>query len=179
MRYSVRIPLVLLLVLLAVALPAPAALAQQTDVATRDRNRDQLVELLRTAGPVENMTFTQNKGQPYDYTAFLRTGLTHAESFEVVFGVTNVNSYSMRAYPHYKGGYINVDKVKNPVSLMRQLLVLSNRSFLFWGIDSSGDVFTAFTITLESGFPADAIRVVLNSIARHDTFIGELRSAID
>jgi hypothetical protein len=40
-------------------------------------------------------------------------------------------------------------------------------------------VFNGYTFTLESGFPEDAIRVVLRSIVNSDKFIGELRPFID
>ncbi len=72
-----------------------------------------------------------------------------------------------------------MDKVKNSAALMRQLLQLSDQAFLFWGIDSSADVFCGFTITLESGFPEEALRVVLNSIHNMDKFVGDMRPAID
>ncbi|MEA2958815.1 MAG: hypothetical protein QOJ58_4350, partial [Alphaproteobacteria bacterium] len=84
-----------------------------------------------------------------------------------------------RIYPHYKNGYINVDNVKNSAGMMRQLLRLSDRAFLFWGADESGDIFTGYTFTLESGFPEEAIKIVLRSIVNSDKFIGELRPNID
>jgi hypothetical protein len=62
---------------------------------------------------------------------------------------------------------------------MKQLLRLSDKNFLYWGADESGDIFTGYTFTLESGFPDEAIRVVLRSIANTDKFIGEMRQAID
>jgi hypothetical protein len=62
---------------------------------------------------------------------------------------------------------------------MRLLLRLSDRAFLFWGADESGDIFTGYTFTLESGFPEEAIRIVLRSIVNSDKFVGEMRPFID
>jgi hypothetical protein len=62
---------------------------------------------------------------------------------------------------------------------MRLLLRLSDRAFLFWGADESGDIFTGYTFTLESGFPEEAIRIVLRSIVNSDKFVGEMRPMLD
>jgi hypothetical protein len=50
---------------------------------------------------------------------------------------------------------------------------------LFWGADETGDVFTGYTFSLESGFPDEAVKIVLRSIVNSDKFIGELRPFID
>ena len=84
--------------------------------------------------------------------------------------------------PHlsaYKGGYINIDKARNSTQLLRKLLQLNESTFLFWGADDTGDVFTGYTFTLESGFPDEAIKIVLSSIRNSDQFVGELRPSID
>jgi hypothetical protein len=169
----------LFIVVAGIALASGAAGAQQIDDAKRTRNRVQLAQLLDDAGPGVNMSFQRSTGQPYNYSGLLTTGLTHAESFDVVFGVSDVDTYMLKAYPKYKGGYVNVDKAKDPAALMRALLNLSFRTFLFWGIDNEGDVFVAYTFTLESGFPEEAIKVVLRSIVIHDKFFGELRPLIE
>jgi hypothetical protein len=62
---------------------------------------------------------------------------------------------------------------------MRKLLWFSDDNFLFWGADDTSDVFSGYTITLESGFPQDAIVIVLRSIRNTDKFVGELRPFID
>jgi hypothetical protein len=105
--------------------------------------------------------------------------LVNADSFEIVISVTANETIGFRIYPHYKSGYINIDNVKNSAGMMRQLLRLSDRAFLFWGADESGDIFTGYTFTLESGFPEEAIRIVLRSIVNSDKFIGEMRPNID
>ncbi len=153
--------------------------AQQGNDASRTRTRELLSQLLTKAGPGVNVEFRQSQKQPFNFVGSLRTGLTHADSFEIVISVTANETIGFRVYPHYKNDYINVDKVRNGASLMRQLLRLSDRAFLFWGADEAGDIFTGYTFTLESGFPEESIRIVLRSIVNSDKFIGELRPAID
>lgn len=157
---------------------APAVRAQTND-ASRERTRESLGALLDKAGPGINVTFRQSSKQPYNYVGVMKQGLVNAESFEIVISVTANDTIGFRVYPHYKTGYINVDNVKNSSGLMRQLLRLSHRAFLFWGADDSGDIFTGYTFTLESGFPDEAIKIVLRSIVNSDKFIGELRPNID
>ena len=62
---------------------------------------------------------------------------------------------------------------------MRQLLRFTDNNFLYWGIDSSADVFAGYTFTLESGFPDAALRTVLSSIATLDKFVGEMKPMVD
>jgi hypothetical protein len=152
---------------------------QQDDPAARIRTRERLAALLDKAGPDIKVAFRQSQQQPFNYVGSLSTGLVNAESLEIVISVTPKDTLGFRIYPHFNKGYINVDKVKNPSAFMRQLLRLSDRAFLYWGADESGDVFTGYTFTLESGFPEEAIKIVLRSIANSDKFIGELRPSID
>jgi hypothetical protein len=156
------------------------AVAQTPDApsASRIKTREQLRTLLDKVGPEIKVTFRQSEKQPFNFVGLMK-GLTYADSFEIVIGVTNNETIGFRIFPHYKGGYINVDKVKDGPGLMKQLLNLSDRAFLFWGADKSGDVFCGYTFTLESGFPEAAMKIVLNSIMNHDKFIGEMRVAID
>ena len=152
---------------------------QQNKDASRIRTREQLAQLLDRAGPDIKVSFSQSPKQPFNYVGSLRTGLVNADSFEIVISVTPSDTIGFRIYPHYKSDYINVDKVKNSAGLMRLLLRLSDRAFLYWGADSSGDIFTGYTFTLESGFPEEAIKIVLRSIVNSDKFIGEMRPFID
>jgi len=153
--------------------------AQQDDEAARIRTREKLAQLLEKTGPTVNIVFSQSKKQPFNYVGSLTTALAHAESFEVVISVTAKDTIGFRVYPHYKNGYINPTKAKDPAGLMRLLLRLSDRAFLFWGIDEAGDVFTGYTFTLESGFPEEAIKIVLRSIVYSDKFVGEMRPFLD
>jgi hypothetical protein len=177
----------LLLITLLISATAPFARSapQQTPAqqkeAARIATREQLRKVLDTAGPKKGIgiSFHQSEKQPFNFVGVLKDGLTNAESFEVVIGVTNDGTIGFRIYPHYKGGYINTDKAKNSPGLMRLLLNLSDRNFLFWGVDASGDVFAGYTFTLESGFPDKSVEIVLYSIPLLDKFVGELRPFVD
>jgi hypothetical protein len=158
---------------------APSAFSQQDDPAVRERTREQLSQLLQKAGPNLNISFSQSQKQPFNYVGTLRTGVVNADSFEVVISVTPKYTIGFRIYPHYKGGYINVDRANDRIGLMRLLLRLSDRAFLYWGADEAGDVFTGYTFTLESGFPEEAIKIVLRSIVNSDKFVGEMRPFLD
>ena len=167
------------LFILTTTIAIPAVYSQQDDEAVRNRTRERLAQLLEKSGPGINVTFSQSQKQPYNYVGTLRTRLVNADSFEIVISVTPKETIGFRIYPHYKSGYINVDKARDRAALMRLLLRLSDRAFLFWGADESGDVFTGYTFTLESGFPEEAINIVLRSIVNSDKFVGEMRPFID
>jgi len=169
----------LILLFFAATLSFSAAYGQQDDPAARNRTRDRLAALLEKSGPKVNISFSQSQKQPYNYVGTLRTGLVNADSFEVVISVTVKDTIGFRIYPHYNKGYINVDNAKDRLGMMRLLLRLSDRAFLFWGADEAGDIFTGYTFTLESGFPEEAIDIVLRSIVNSDKFVGELRPFID
>ena len=160
-------------------LSVSAVYGQQDEEAARIRTRERLEALLEKTGGEINVDFKQSQKQPFNYTGSLKVGLVNTESFEIVISVTPKDTIGFRIYPHYNKGYINVDKVKDRAGLMRLLLRLSDRAFLFWGADESGDIFTGYTFTLESGFPEEAIRIVLRSIVNSDKFVGEMRPFID
>jgi hypothetical protein len=164
---------------LAMTFATPPAQGQQNESVARVRTRERVGQLLDKVGPSLNITFRQSEKDPFNFVGLLKEGLTHAESFEVVIGVTQTQTIGFRIFPRYKRGYVNIDKVKNAPGLMRLLLRLSDSAFLFWGIDPSGDIFTGYTVTLESGFPEESIKVVLRSIVNSDKFIGEMKSMID
>ncbi|MDQ1638491.1 MAG: hypothetical protein QOF62_1830 [Pyrinomonadaceae bacterium] len=170
---------ILLIAIFSLLITSSSAAFAQTNDASRNRTRESLAALLDKAGPGINIAFRQSTKQPFNYVGMLKQGLVNADSFEVVISVTSNETIGFRIYPHYKNGYINIDNVKNSAGMMRQLLRLSDRAFLFWGADESGDIFTGYTFTLESGFPDEAIKIVLRSIVNSDKFIGELRPNID
>lgn len=171
--------LFLLIFVLMTTIVAPAAYGQTPAEAARIRTREQLGQLLDKVGPNIKMSFRQSQKQPFNFVGDLRDGLTNAESFEVVISVTANQTIGFRIFPHYNGAYVNIDKVKNSVGLMRQLLRLSDEAFLYWGADQGGDVFAGYTFTLESGFPEAAITVVVRSIANLDPFVGRMKPNID
>ena len=67
------------------------------------------------------------------FTGVLREGLTNAESLEIVISVTAKDTIGFRVFPHYKGGYINIDKARNTTQLLRKLVQLNESTFMFWG----------------------------------------------
>lgn len=168
------------LIFVIILVAAPAALAQQeTAEAARDKTRQRLSALLQRVGSDIGVTFQPSSKSQFVFTGVMREGLKNAESLEIVITVTNKDTIGFRIFPHYKGGYINIDKAKNTTQLLRKLVQLNESTFLFWGADDTGDVFTGYTFTLESGFPDEAIRIVLSSIKNSDQFVGELRPSID
>ena len=177
-----RITTLIVLVLLTAANVAaltkyePVSVPQQL---SRDATREKLRTLLNTMGPKVNIDFRQSDKQPYNFLGSLRTGLKNADSFEVVISVSDKDTVHFRIYPHYANGYVNIDKVRNSAALMRQLLRFSDSNFLYWGADETGDIFAGYTFTLESGFPDEAIKVVLYSIPPLDQFVGKMRPMID
>jgi hypothetical protein len=169
----------LILLFVLTTLSCPSVYCQQDKEANRVRTREMLGQLLEKAGPDIKVSFGQSQKQPFNYVGTLKTGLANAESFEIVISVTPNDTIGFRVYPHYGNGYINIDKVKDGAALMKLLLRLSDRAFLFWGADDAGDIFTGYTFTLESGFPEEALKVVLSSIVNSDKFIGEMRPNLD
>ena len=157
----------------------PPALAQQSE--SREVTREKLRNLLQSAGarPDVNLTFRQSEKQPYNFIAVMREGMTNADSLEIVIRVTDHDTIGFRVYPHYNGGYINLDKAKDAPELMRRMLLFTDTNFLFWGVDQTRDAFCGYTFTLESGFPENAIVTVIRSIRGTDKFVGELRPFID
>jgi hypothetical protein len=170
----------ILFALLSFAVGTTAQTPAQKEAA-RVATRDRLGQMLAASGPKKGIeiSFRQSDKNPYNFVAVKRGGMTHAEAFEVVVGVSNDDTIGFRIYPYYKGGYVNVDKARNGAALMRKLLNLSDHNFLFWGADDTGDIFAGYTFTLESGFPDKAIEIVLYSIAPLDQYVGQMRPFID
>jgi hypothetical protein len=153
----------------------------QHEVTERERTREQLRQLLERVGATSEVkvTFRQSEKQPYNFVGVMKEGLVSCDSLEIVIGVTQQETIGFRIYPHYKGEYVNVDKAKNGAGLMRKLLQLNDENFLFWGMDSSSDIFAGYTFTLESGFPEEALTIVVRSIRNTDKFVGAMRPLID
>lgn len=180
MKRYLLIAMLLLAAPLALGSPTQTKTPQEKE-ASRNATRERLRTLLDASGPKKgiNISFRQSTAQPYNFVGVLREGLTNADSFEVVIGVTADETIGFRIYPHYKGGYINVNKARDSAGLMRQLLRLSDKNFLFWGMDDSTDIFAGYTFTLESGFPDRAIEIVLYSIRPLDKYVGDMRPTVD
>jgi hypothetical protein len=176
MRFPRMIRAFLLLSILATA---SAVFAQNNAESSRDKTRARMNALLERVGPEVKVSFQPSSKSQYVFTGVLRDELKNSEFFEIVITVTSKDTISFRIYPHYKGGYINIDKVRNTTQLLRKIAQLNDSTFLFWGADDTGDVFTGYTFTLESGFPDEAIKIVLSSIKNSDQFVGEMRPSID
>jgi hypothetical protein len=166
------------MVLVTALLVGGSVAGAQTD---RDATRESVRQVLESGGQRSdvNVTFRQSTKNPYNFTGSMTTGLKNADSLEIVVSVTKSDTIGFRIYPHYKRGYINLGKAGDANGLMRKLLYYSDQNFLFWGADDTADVFCGYTVTLESGFPSDAIVVVLRSIKNTDKFVGEMRPFID
>ncbi|HEX8160454.1 MAG TPA: hypothetical protein VF538_01035 [Pyrinomonadaceae bacterium] len=164
-----------------IAAPAPRPAQAADKQAARDATRERLRKLLETAGPRKDVgvAFRQSTKQPYNFVGVMETGLTNCNGIEIIVSVTADETIGLRFFPHYKDGYVNIDKAKNGVGLMRKLLQLSSDEFFYYGADTGGDVFAGYTFTLESGFPEEALTVVLRSIRHTDQIVGELRPLID
>ena len=162
--------------LLLFAFAALPVFAQGESTADRDATREKLRATLSAYGVTDaGAEFHQSSKNEYNFVGMLTSGLTYADAMEIVISVTTAQTIGFRIYPHYQGHYINTLKAKKSTALMKQLLYFSDQNFLFWGADDTNDVFSGYTFTLESGYPEDAIRVVLRSIPKLDQFVGEMR----
>ena len=172
--------LTIAILILALASITSAQSATDKD-AVRTATREKLRQALLDSGPKKGIeiAFRQSDKQPFNFVGVKRGGFVTAEGFEIVVGVSNDQTIGFRIYPYYKGGYINIDKARNTTQLLRKIAQLNNTTFLFWGADDTGDVFTGYTFTLESGFPDEAIKIVISSIKNSDQFVGEMRPSID
>ena len=171
MRLKAFVALLLLLLL---------AASGASGQSSRDATREKLRQVLDSAGARSDVhvTFRQSTKNPYNFVGTM-TGLPNVDSLEIVISVTQSDTIGFRVYPHYKGAYINLGKARDSNGMMRRLLYLSDQNFLFWGADDTGDVFSGYTVTLESGYPQDAIVTVLRSVRNTDKFVGQLRPFID
>ncbi|HKS10227.1 MAG TPA: hypothetical protein VJS13_11815 [Pyrinomonadaceae bacterium] len=174
-----KIPYVIRLLICAVILAAAPAIFAQDENAARDKTRERLSALLTRIGPDIHVDFKPSSKSQFIFTGVMKDGLKNAEQFEIVISVTSKDTIGFRIFPHYKGAYINIDKARNSNQLLRKIAQLNDTTFLFWGADDTGDVFTGYTFTLESGFPDKAIEIVLSSIKNSDQFVGEMRPSID
>ena len=148
---------------------------------SRDATRQKLRATLKAAGTLSDVrtSFRQSEKEPYNFIATIEDGLANAQSLEIVIRVTEHETINFRIYPHYKDGYINIDKAKDSDGLMRTMLLFTDHNFLYWGVDDEEDAFCGYTFTLESGYPDKAIETVLRSIRNTDQFVGRLRPFID
>jgi len=149
------------------------------DDAQRVANREKMRNVLSTAGLKLGVDFRQSERQPFNFIGSLKSGLQNAESMEILVMIGSRDVITIQTYPHLRGGgYINVGRAGNGTGLMHKLLSLNDGRFFYWGADDVDDVFAAFTFTLESGFPAESVDIVLRSIPLLDTQVGELAELV-
>jgi len=161
-----------LLALFAVAL-FPAA-TRADDASDRAGTLAKVGATLATYGQSDaGIAFVQSDKNKWNYAGLLTTGLKNAQALEVVVGVTDQNTLNVMVYPHYKGGYVNIVKAKKAATLARTLLKMNYNTFFFWGADDDNDVYASYKFTLESGYPEESFRTVLQSIPLLDKYIGE------
>jgi hypothetical protein len=110
----------------------PTVFCQEATSKDRETTRDQLSSVLEKVGPKINIDFRRTEKDPFSFKGYLKEGLTNAEAFEVLISVSEQQTIHFRIFPHYNGGYINIDKAKASTSLMRKLLEFSNHNFLYW-----------------------------------------------
>jgi len=149
--------------------------AQRVSDEVRAETRNRLDSLLHAYGPALKMRFYRDSDDPFQFGGVLDKDLRYAWRFELVINVTPQNTIGIRAYPMFSDR-INMENVRDPNGLARQILRFTVHNFLHWGVD---DVFAAYTFTLESGFPEEAIKVVLRSIPLVDESVGEIVQFID
>src|SRR6266852_1890861 len=100
--------------LLAVSVAAVAQPAHQTqptttttptsqETASRDATREKMRALLDTTGPKINVAFKQSDKNPYNFVGIMSTGLTNADSFEIVILVGDQQTIHFRIFPKYRG----------------------------------------------------------------------------
>jgi hypothetical protein len=178
MKTAIRV--VIIGVMLSAASAAFGQAGQQT--LTRDQERARLGEILTKFGQLQNanITFKQSDKNPYNFAGIYKPAtLKNIEYLEVIVGVSDNHTFGFRVYPKYRGNYLNAGKALNTVGFMRKLLTFNDLNFMFWGADPSGDIFTGYTFTLESGIPEAAIQVVLWSLSTVDGFVGQTRPFYD
>jgi len=152
--------------------------AQRVSDEVRAETRNRLDSLLHAYGPTLKMRFYRDSDDSFEFGGVLDKDLRYAWRFELVINVTPQNTIGIRAYPMFSDR-INMENVRDPNGLARQILRFTAHNFLHWGVDDVSDVFAAYTFTLESGFPEEAIKVVLRSIPLVDESVGEIVQFIE
>jgi hypothetical protein len=144
------------------------------------QTRDRLDSLLHAYGSTLKMKFFRSAdNDPFQIEGVLDKGLHYESRFELQFNVTPQNTIGLRVYPTLYNERIDIDAARDSKGLALELLHFSARSFFSWGVDDDSNVFARFTFTLESGFPDEAIKIVLRSIPLLDDSVGEMVNYIE
>jgi len=158
---------------------AAATPPDTVSTATRVETRNKIEALLTTYSKALGFhRWYRSADNPFAIQAFYDRDLRYASRLELVINVTRQNTIGFRVFPHWNGpgpgDYIDLDQARDPQGLMQEALRLSSQNFMFWGMDASHDLYAGYTITLESGFPDAAVRVVLESVPLVDDSVGDL-----
>jgi len=151
----------------------PRLAAQSDGDSTQVATRDKLRTLFATYPPAKEFRWYRT-GDPFVIEGFLDKGLIHTPRFEIFVTVTTHKTIWFRVYPMFGGDYINLDSLTDAKAAMQKLLRQNYSNFFFWGADNDLDVYAGFEFTLESGFPEEAIKVVIRSIPLIDQSVGEI-----
>lgn len=155
---------------------AGATDAQTDPVAFRKATYNRLWALVKGYAPGLNYR-VYPVDDPYSILLFYEKDLRYTRRFEIYVTVTREQTIGFRIYPL---GYFNLYKeTGDPDGLMKELLRLSDEGFFYWAADDDEDVFAAYTFTLESGFPEEAIKVVIRSIPLIDASVGDILRFFD
>lgn len=164
----------------ALSVSGVGALAAQSDTgALRNSTRRALEALLTTYGPARDMRFRRSSSEPYDLVGFWDKPMQSVSRLDIRVSVTRERTIGFRVYPRWHGARINLRRIRARGEFMRTLLRDADQSFFHWALDPDLNLFAGFTFTLESGFPADAIHVVVRSIPLLDRPLGELVPLIE
>ena len=117
-----KIPDVIRVVIFLTILAAAPAIFSQEPNPAREKTRERLNALLQRLGPEMGVTFKPTSKSQFVFTGVLREGLKNAEQFEIVISVSTSDTIGFRIFPHYKGGYINIEKARNSAQLLRKLV---------------------------------------------------------
>jgi len=134
---------------------------------------------LSQTGPVVHIDFKPATNNIWAYVGVLKTDLRVCDSLETIVGASDDDTIYFMIYPSYKGGYINLNKARNAAALEHEMLRLNHKNFMFSGVDDASDIYFGFQITLESGYPPEAIRTLLYSTKSVDDYVGRLLPFID
>jgi hypothetical protein len=146
--------------------------AQQ--VAQEKATIERLSQYLARVGPLEHIDFKQGVKVPNRFGGDMKQGLKYCDSLEVWITVGHDNTIRVEVFPHVNGHYLNIDKARDRVGMMKQMLHFNDTNFYFWGADSEGDVFAKFIFQLGSGFPTDSLNWVMDSIVANDLYAQQL-----
>jgi hypothetical protein len=107
-----------------------AAAAQPNTDVVRAATRQKLHALLDTYAPAREMRWYRSK-DPFGIEGFCDKDLRYTPRFEIIISITRQQTISVRVYPHWTGGYMNIDRARDPNGLMQRLLRFTDQDLFF------------------------------------------------